>query len=415
MKISLCKYVYLKQMLSDLMNKIKPSPTIAMSNKAKAMKADGINVIDFSFGEPDLDTPQHIINAAKYALDNGMTKYTIVDGTIELKKAIVGKLKRENNLDYETSEISVGTGAKQVIFNAIAATVCNDDEVIIPTPSWVSYVDIVAMFNGKPVLVETNINENFKLSGEKLEKAITPKTKWIILNSPSNPTGMIYAKEDLIQITDVMRKYPHVHLMSDDIYEHIIFDGMEYVNILNIAPDLVDRVMIINGVSKAYCMTGFRIGYGVIKNQKIINAIRTIQSQSTSNPNSIAQYAAKIALDDKQSLDFIRKMRLEMQERRDYICKELDKIAKIQTPKPNGAFYVFVCIEDLIGKQTKDGKIINSGDDFCNYLLEDKHIATVSGEAFGTKNHFRISYSTNIENIKIGLKGIREFIENVII
>lgn len=395
------------------MQKIKPSPTIAMSSKAKALKASGVDVIDFTVGEPDFATPDHIINAANEAMRLGKTKYTLVDGTVELKQAILRKFQRENNLPYAISEISVGTGAKQVIFNAIAATVNAGDEVIIPTPSWVSYVDIVAMFGGKPVLVATNLEENFKLSAEKLEKSITKQTKWIILNSPSNPTGAVYSHRELAEIAKVLHKFPHVNLMSDDIYEHIIFDGERYVNILNIDPSLANRVMIVNGVSKSYSMTGFRIGYGAMKNTQIIDAMRTIQSQSTSNPNSIAQYAATIALDDAKSMEFIGNMKAEMQKRRDAVCESFSQVEGLKLMVPKGAFYVFSSIESLIGKKDEKGRVISSGDDFCMNLLENFNVATVSGEAFGTKNHFRLSFSTDIQTISRGLLEITKFVQSL--
>jgi len=401
-------------MLSNLLTKIKSSPTIAMSNKAKELKYKGFDVIDFSVGEPDFNTPKHICDAVLDALKQGMTKYTIVDGTNELKSSIVDKLKRENNLEYKANEVTVGTGAKQVIFNAMAASLNLGDEVIIPTPSWVSYADIVCMFDGVPVFVETKMENNFILQAEDLQKAITSKTKWIILNSPSNPTGSVYQEVDLLAIAEVLRKNLHVNLMTDDIYEHIIFDNLKYINILNIAPDLADRIFIINGVSKAYCMTGFRIGYGACKNIKLINAIRTIQSQSTSSPNSLAQYAAQIALNSPESMIEIMKMRKIMQERRDFVYKKLSNIHGIKSLKGQGAFYAFSSIESLIGKTTKSGKIINSGSDFCDALLEKKHVATVCGEAFGTANHLRLSFSADIKTIESGIEKIAEFITELI-
>ncbi|QED22894.1 pyridoxal phosphate-dependent aminotransferase [Candidatus Deianiraea vastatrix] len=397
-------------MISNLLSKIKPSPTIAMSNRAKELKNQGIYVIDFSVGEPDLPTPKHICDAVNEAMEKGMTRYTIVDGTIDLRKAICGKLLRENGLNYDISEISVGTGAKQVIFNAMMASINAGDEVIIPTPSWVSYVDIVAMFDGVPVLVPTKMEDNFCLKAADLEAKITPKTKWLMLNSPSNPTGSVYSPESLAEIADVLRKNPHVNIMTDDIYEHIIFDDLKFTNILNIAPDLSEKVMIINGVSKSYCMTGFRIGYGACKNKNLIGAMRTIQSQSTSSPNAMAQYAAQIALNSSESMVKILEMRKIMQERRDFVYAELSKIDGIKTLMGQGAFYAFSDISALIGRVTKNGVKISSGNDFCNELLAQKYVATVSGEAFGTPNHFRLSFSTDMETIKSGIEKIREFI-----
>ncbi len=401
-------------MISNLLQKIKPSPTIAMSNKAKELKASGIDVVDFSVGEPDFNTPKHICDAATEAMRLGHTKYTMVDGTLDLKNAICEKLKRENELEYKPNEISVSTGAKQAIFNAFAASINPGDEVIIPSPSWVSYIDIVKMFDGVPVDIKTTMDKGFILSGNKLEAAITSKTKWLILNSPSNPTGVIYKKEHFEDLARVLRKFPQVNIMCDDIYEHMIFDGEKFYTLLNIVPDLASRVMIINGVSKAYSMTGFRIGYAACKNLELINAMRTIQSQSTSSPSAIGQYAAAFALRSPESMKFILEMRSEMQARRDFVFKRLSEISGIKTIKGQGAFYAFSSIESLIGKKTKSGAIINSGNDFCEKLLEEKFVATVSGEAFGVPDHFRLSFSTDMKTIERGLGAIEGFVKDLV-
>lgn len=400
--------------ISDAMGRIKPSPTIAMSNKAKTLKESGVDVIDFSLGEPDFPTPDFILNATKEGLDKGLTKYTVVDGMLSLKKAICGKFQKENNLTFDVSDITVCCGAKQVIFNAIAATVNDGDEVIIPTPSWVSYFDIVSMFGGKPVSVETTMQENFCITEEKLDKAVTSKTKWLIINSPSNPTGAVYSEENLRGIINVMKKYPNLHLMTDDIYEHILYDGVKFLNILNIAPELSERVLIVNGVSKSYCMTGYRIGYGATKNKNLLASIKMIQSQSTSNATSFAQYAAQIALESEESRGFIKIMNERMTERMNFVYEELFKIEGIKPSRPQGAFYVFSSIEDLIGKKMQDGRVISSGGDFCNLLLEKQYVATVQGEAFGCKNHFRLSFSADLETLKDGIKRIEEFINDLI-
>lgn len=379
-------------MIAKRLSEIKPSPTIAVSTKARELKAAGKNVIGLGAGEPDFDTPENIKEAAKRAIDNGDTKYTAVDGTPELKQAICNKFKRENGIIYSPSQITVGTGAKQVLYNAIMATVNPGDEVIIPAPYWVSYPDIVALAGGTSVFVECSSENNFKLQKSDLQKAITSRTKWLILNSPSNPTGAAYTEQELEAIAEVLLKNPHVNIMSDDIYEHVIYDGFEFKTIAQVEPKLFDRTLTINGVSKAYSMTGWRIGYAG-GNEKLIKAISIIQSQSTSNPSSISQAAAVEALMGPQ--DFMPERVEAFKKRRDSIVTKLNAIDGITCIKPEGAFYVFPSCEGLLGKTTKNGTTIKDSNDFATYLLEESLVAVVPGIAFGAEGFFRISYATS--------------------
>lgn len=378
--------------LSKCLINIKPSPTIAVSMKAADLKAQGKDIISLGMGEPDFDTPQNIKDFAIKAIQNGETKYTAVDGTPALKKAIIAKFKRENNLDYNSNQISVSTGAKQVIYNALIATLNEGDEVLIPAPYWVSYPDMVLLGNGVPVIIESNSKNNFKISPNDLEKKITPKTKWLILNSPSNPTGTCYSESELRALADVLLKHSHVHILSDDIYEHLIFENLKFSTIAQIEPKLKDRTLVVNGVSKAYAMTGWRIGYGA-GNEKLIKAMGVIQSQSTSSPSSIGQAASVEALNGTQ--DFIKPNALLFQKRRDLVVKMLNEIDGINCNNPNGAFYVFPSCNGIYGKKTPQGNVINNDNDFATYLLEEALVAVVPGIAFGAKDFFRISYAAS--------------------
>jgi aspartate aminotransferase len=383
--------------VAERLQRVKPSPTIAVTMKAAELKAAGKDVIGLGAGEPDFDTPANIKAAAKTAIDKGDTKYTAVDGTPALKKAIAAKFKRENGLDYAPNQISVGTGGKQVLYNALMATLNPGDEVIVPAPYWVSYPDMVILAEGKPVEVACSENQGFKLTAEALEAAITPKTKWLILNSPSNPTGAAYTKADLKALADVLLKHPHVWIMTDDMYEHLVYDDFEFSTIAQVEPKLYDRTLTVNGVSKAYCMTGWRIGYAGGP-APLIKAMQAIQSQSTSNPSSISQAAAVEALNGSQ--DFIPANNKVFKERRDLVVKMLNEAKGLRCPKPEGAFYVFPSCAGTIGKKTPDGKVIATDTDFVTYLLESVGVAVVQGSAFGLAPYFRISYATSTEALK---------------
>ena len=378
--------------IADRLGRIKPSPTIAISAKARELKAAGGDVIGLSAGEPDFDTPAHIIEAAIDAMKRGDTRYTDPDGTPALKDAICRKFKRDNNLDYARNQITVGTGGKQVLYNALMATLNPGDEVIIPAPYWVSYPDMVLLAEGEPVIVPCPQEMNFKLQPEDLEKAITPKTKWIILNSPSNPSGAGYTTEDMKKVTDVLMKHPHVYVMTDDMYEKLIYDDFEFCTPAEVEPRLYDRTLTVNGMSKAFCMTGWRIGFAAGP-VELISAIRKIQSQSTSNPSSISQAASVAALDGPQ--DFIVRNNNAFRARRDLVVSMLNQANGLTCPTPDGAFYVYPSCAGVIGKQTPDGKVIENDEDFCTYLLEAEGVAAVHGEAFGLSPHFRISYATS--------------------
>lgn len=391
--------------ISYNLKNIKPSPTIAVSMKAAELKAQGKDIISLGMGEPDFDTPINIKNFAIKAIENGDTKYTAVDGTPALKKAIINKFKRENNLDFLASEISVSTGAKQVIYNALIATLNPNDEVLIPAPYWVSYPDMVLLGGGVPVIIDSNENNNFKISANDLEKKITPKTKWLILNSPSNPTGACYTEKELKSLAEVLVRHPHVHILSDDIYEHLIFDNLKFSTIAQVEPKLKDRTLVVNGVSKAYAMTGWRIGYGA-GNEKLIKAMGVIQSQSTSCPSSIGQAASCEALNGTQ--DFIKPNALLFQKRRDMVVEMLNKIDGINCNIPNGAFYVFPSCQGLYHKKTPNGITIKNDNDFATYLLEEALVAVVPGIAFGLEGFFRISYAASDEFLKNAMTRITE-------
>ncbi len=396
--------------LASNLSNIKPSPTIAVSMKAAELKASGKNIISLSMGEPDFDTPDNIKQAAIAAINKGDTKYTAVDGTAALKKAIIAKFKRENNLDYKASEIIVSTGAKQVIYNALVATLNKGDEVLIQAPYWVSYPDMVLLAGGTPVIAESKADNNFKLTPKALEEKITPKTKWLILNSPSNPTGACYSKAELKELADVLLKHPQVHIMSDDIYEHLIFDGLKFATIAEVEPLLKERTLVVNGVSKAYSMTGWRIGYGA-GDEKLMKAMSMIQSQSTSSTTSIGQAAAVEALNGVQ--DYIALGKKVFETRRDMVVKMLNDIDGIDCNTPNGAFYVFPSCTGFYGKKTPQGNIIKNDNDFSAYLLEDALVAVVPGVAFGAEGFFRISYAASDEFLKDAMTRIAKACEKL--
>ena len=395
--------------VSNSLKRIKPSPTLAVSQKARELKAAGKDVIALGAGEPDFDTPENIKKAAIDAINNGETKYTAVDGTPALKKAIVNKFKRENNLEYLLEQISVGTGGKQIIFNAILATVNPGDEVIIPAPYWVSYPDIVLLAGGNPKIVKCSEKNNFKITPSELEKNITHKTKWIIINSPSNPTGSGYTQKELEALGNVLKKNKNVFILSDDIYEHITYDNFQFFTIAQIK-ELKDRTLTMNGVSKSYAMTGWRIGYGAGP-KDIIKAMAKLQSQSTTNPSSISQAAAVEALNGTQ--DFIKNRSESFKERRDFVVKYLNNITGLSCVKPNGAFYVFPNCKDLLGKKDDNGNKLKTDTDFVQSLLENSGVAVVQGSAFGLEGFFRISYATSMENLKKALERIKSFCENL--
>ena len=391
--------------ISDSLKRIKPSPTIAVTQKARELRAAGKDVIGLGAGEPDFDTPDNIKNAAIKAIKSGDTKYTAVDGTPALKKAIVDKFKRENKINYSTDQITVGTGAKQVLYNAFMATLNKGDEVIIPAPFWVSYPDMVLLAGGKPKIVKCTEEEGFKLTANKLKKVITKKTKWVILNSPSNPTGAGYSKKEIEDLAKVLIRNKKVHILSDDIYEHIKYDNFNFYTIAQNSK-LKDRTLTMNGVSKSYAMTGWRIGYAAGP-KDIIKAIGKIQSQSTSNPSSISQAAAVEALNGNQG--FIKKRSKAFKERRDFVVKSLNDIKGINCLTPNGAFYVFPSCKGLLNKKTK----LKTDTEFVQKLLEQSKVAVVQGSAFGLDGYFRISYATSMQNLKKAMARIKSFCESL--
>ena len=395
--------------ISDSLKRIKPSPTIAVTQKARELKASGKDVIGLGAGEPDFDTPNNIKEAAIKAIKDGDTKYTAVDGTQILKEAIVNKFKRENNLDYTTDQITVGAGGKHVIYNLMMATLNKGDEVLIPAPYWVSYPDIVLLAGATPVAVECSEEQDFKITAKDLESKITNNTKWLIINSPSNPTGSTYSEQEIKNLSQVLKRNPHVNILSDDIYEHITYGGFKFFTIAQI-PELKNRVVTMNGVSKSYAMTGWRIGYAAGP-KEIIKAISKIQSQSTTNPSSISQAAAVEALNGNQ--DFISIRAKAFEERRDFVVNTLNSINGIKCLKPDGAFYVFPSCKNLIGKKDINGKKIENDTDFVQSLLENNGVAVVQGSAFGLEGYFRISYATSMENLKKALKKISEFCESL--
>ena len=396
--------------LSHNIENIPPSATMLMTQLARDLKAEGKNIISMSAGEPDFDTPQNIKEAAIDAINRGETKYTAVDGIDELKQAVIDKFKNDNNLDYEKDNISVAPGGKSIIFNAIFSTINPGDEVIIPAPYWVSYPDIVKLAGGNPVIIKTSPDNNFKISPDDLEKNITEKTKWLFINSPSNPTGQVYSKDELINLAKIIKKHKNLYILSDDIYEYIRYQNNEsFYTIAELDKEIFSRTLTMNGVSKAYSMTGWRIGYcgGPIE---IISAMRKLMGQSTSNPSSISQWATVEALNS--SKDFLNLWIESFKERRDFIVNYLNQCNGISCLNPEGAFYVYPSCEGLIGKEYK-GKIISNDKDFAMILLKEKLVSVVHGEAFGLSPFFRISYATSMDNIKLACDRIGEFCDEV--
>ena len=397
--------------LSKNLEKIAPSATVAMTQLARELKNEGKDVISLSAGEPDFDTPNHIKSAAIDAINRGETKYTAVDGIDELKEAIVKKFKRDNDLNFSKENISVAPGGKPIIYNAMIATLNPGDEVIIPSPYWVSYPDIVKLAGGTPVIIETSIEDNFKITDTKLKQSITENTKWIILNSPSNPTGEVYTQYELESLIDVLKQHPNIYILTDDIYEHLLYDrSKKFITIGQLDDEINTRTLTMNGVSKAYSMTGWRIGYcGGPKT--IIDAMRKLQGQSTSNPSSISQWAAVEALNGNQ--DFLKNWLESFEERRNKVFQMINSAKGLKCLKPKGAFYIYPSCEELIGKKTPEGKVINNDKDFAMNLLETKSIGVVHGEAFGLSPYFRISYATSIEKLETACNRIIEFCDEL--
>jgi len=379
------------------LGRIKPSPTIAVTQKARELKAAGRDVIGLGAGEPDFDTPESIKSAAIEAIRAGDTKYTAVDGTPALKQAIAEKFRRENGLTYSVEEITVGTGGKQVIFNALMASIDPGDEVIIPAPYWVSYPDMVLLADGTPVSVDCSPDKGFKLQPADLEAAITPKTKWLILNSPNNPSGAAYTRAEVRELADVLVRHPQIWILTDDMYEHLVYDDFEFVTMVQVEPALRGRTLTMNGVSKAYAMTGWRIGYAGGP-QALIKAMAKVQSQSTSNPCSISQAAAVAGLNGPQ--DFIGERCSVFRRRRDLVADMLNQASGLNCHKPEGAFYVFPSCQDVLGRKTPDGTRLETDQDFVAYLLESQGVAVVQGSAFGLPGFFRVSYATSTENLE---------------
>jgi aspartate aminotransferase len=392
--------------LSDALARVKPSPTLAVTAKARELKAAGKDVISLGAGEPDFDTPDNIKEAAIKAIWDGKTKYTNVDGIPELKEAICKKFKRENGLDYKPSQAFVAPGGKKIIFNAMMATLNPGDEVVIPAPYWVSYPDIVLLGGGQPVYAEAGIETKFKLRPETLEAAITPKTKWLIFNHPSNPTGAAYSRTELKALTDVLMRHPHVWVLSDDMYEHLVYDGFEFSTPAEVEPALYERTLTMNGVSKAYAMTGWRIGY-CAGPEPLIKAMTKLQSQTTSNATSISQWASVEALNGPQ--DFLKERAQSFKERRDLVVSMLNQAKGIECPTPEGAFYVYPSCAGLIGKRTASGKVLGNDEDVVTALLEEEGVAVVHGAAFGLSPYFRISYATSKQELEQACQRIQRF------
>jgi aspartate aminotransferase len=398
-------------LLKDSLSRIKPSATMAVTDKARALKAAGRDVIGLGAGEPDFDTPDNIKKAAIKAIESGRaSKYTAVEGLAELKTAVIGKFKRENNLDYKPNQIIVSTGGKQVLFNALMVTLNPGDEVIIPAPYWVSYPDMVLLAGGEPVIVPSRMEDGFKMKPEALEKAITPRTKWIIFNSPSNPTGAAYTKAELKTITDVLVRHPQVWVMTDDMYEHLVYDDFKFATPAEIEPNLYERTLTVNGVSKAYCMTGWRIGYAGGR-ADLIKAMSMLQSQSTSNPVAVSQWASVEALNGPQ--DFIAKHNAIFKERRDLCVSMLNQSNGLHCPKPEGAFYVYPSCAGTMGKTAPSGKKLATDEDFVTELLEAEGVAVVQGTPFGFGPAFRISYATKTEDLEEACRRIQRFCGNL--
>ena len=384
-------------LLATRMQLIKPSPTLAVTQKAAELRAQGKDVIDLGVGEPDFPTPPHVIEEASAAMKRGETKYTAVPGTVALRKAISEKFQRENGLEYAPDEIIVSVGAKHVLFQAFFASLNPEDEVIIPAPYWFSYQDMVSFAEGKPLFVACDDTQDFKIQPHQLEKAITPHTKWLVLNSPSNPTGMAYTKEELAALGEVLKRHPHIFIVSDDIYEHLLFDGRVFATIAQVVPELKSRTLTVNGMSKAYSMTGWRIGYGAGP-KELIKAMATLQSQSTSNACSLAQAASVAALSGDST--FIAERTKAFAARRDRALEMLSASSDLKCIKPQGAFYLFPKCEGVIGKKKPGGQVIGSDIDYANYLLEDAGVAVVPGTAFGLAPYFRLSTATSLETLE---------------
>ena len=392
--------------LADSLSRVKPSATIAVSQKARELKAKGVDVIGLGAGEPDFDTPDNIKQAAKDAIDRGETKYTAIAGIVELREAISEKFKRENGLDYAPNQIIAGTGGKQILFNAFMATLNPGDEVIIPRPYWVSYPEMVALCGGESVYVDTTTESEFKVTADALEAAITPKTKWFLFNSPSNPSGAAYSHDELKALTNVLMRHPHVWVLTDDMYEHLVYGEFQFATPAQVEPGLYDRTLTMNGVSKAYSMTGWRLGYagGPVE---LIKAMDMIQGQQTSGTSSVTQWAAVEALNGPQ--EFLEERRKVFEERRDLVVSMLNQANGIHCPKPDGAFYVFPSCEALIGKKSPSGKVIETDEDFVTELLEQEGVAVVHGSAFGLGPNFRISYATDTDSLRSACERIQRF------
>ena len=391
--------------ISDSLNRIKPSATMVITAKATQLKREGKNVIGLSSGEPDFDTPQHVKQAAIDAINSGYTKYTNIEGIPELRQSIVEKFKKDNDLNYDVSNVIVGTGGKQILFNALMSSLNKDDEVIIPAPYWVSYPDMTLLAGGKPIFVDCSSETNFKLTGEALDKVITKNSKWLILNSPSNPTGSCYSISELEEIANVVRKHENLYVMTDDIYEYIVYDNFKFYTLAQVAPDLKDRILTVNGVSKSYCMTGWRIGYAAGPSL-LIKAMIKIQGQSTSNPSSISQYAALAGISG--SKDFLDTCLKAFDERRHFVVDKLNSINGISCILPEGAFYAYPNVSGLIGKKTQNGKILNNDAEIVEWLLESAEVAAVPGVAFGLEPYFRVSYATSLEVLKEAMNRIEK-------
>ena len=391
--------------ISDSLNRIKPSATMVITAKATQLKREGKKVIGLSSGEPDFDTPQHVKQAAIDAINSGYTKYTNIEGIPELRQSIVEKFKKDNDLNYDVSNVIVGTGGKQILFNALMSSLNKDDEVIIPAPYWVSYPDMTLLAGGKPIFVDCSSDTNFKLTGEALDKVITKNSKWLILNSPSNPTGSCYSLSELEEIANVVRKHENLYVMTDDIYEYIVYDNFKFYTLAQVAPDLKDRILTVNGVSKSYCMTGWRIGYAAGPSL-LIKAMIKIQGQSTSNPSSISQYAALAGISG--SKEFLDPCLKAFDERRHFVVDKLNSINGISCILPEGAFYAYPNVSGLIGKKTQNGKILNNDAEIVEWLLESAEVAAVPGVAFGLEPYFRVSYATSLEVLKEAMNRIEK-------
>ena len=397
--------------ISHSLKKIKPSPTMVITAKARELRAAGEKIISLSAGEPDFDTPEHVKDAAIKAINMGYTKYTNVEGIPELKQAIVNKFKNDNEIDYNMDQVIVGVGGKQILFNALFASLNSGDEVIIPTPYWVSYPDMTILAGGTPKFLNCNEENDFKINPSELDKIISEKTKWIILNSPSNPSGSCYTKQELINIADVLRQHKDVNVITDDIYEYIVYDDFKFYTLAQIAPDLKDRILTVNGVSKSYCMTGWRIGYAAGRKDLIL-AMMKIQGQSTSNPTSISQYAALAGLNGDRK--FLEPCLKAFNERKNLVVEGLNSIDGISCLMPKGAFYAYPNVSGLIGKKTKNGKSLSNDTEVVEWILEESKVAAVPGSAFGLEPYFRVSYATSTEDLKIAIQNLKNSVSELI-